>query len=585
MTTTLDSDALLKAVLKSRSSNSATGNSATSNSAAPVTQPPIRHDVMEKERTRKRRSHSRSRSRERTRERTRERPRERPREERERERERRVERSRDYYYYEDRHYEERRSRYRSRSPPPPPPSRHQPPRTLEQEIERMDRTVGVFNLASRVRSRDLFDFFQHALPSPYARVVDAKIVRDNRTGASKGIGYVEFETADAVERALEVTGKKIMGKPCIVQRADAEKQLLIQQMSDQILGVPSARQLAAQQNQHQSSSSHSRKQDLPRRVLIENLHPNLTQDEVRKIFEQFGPILHVEVIDPTSTHTVTITATMGSLGNKECKSAHVEFRHPEDARRALDTMNGFQLANYTLRLGFITTPSTTTTAAIPTTTTTTTTAASTSTAYDTTAHPSSSSSSGSHPHHGRMGMDASHENKVLVDDGDEFGSTHRMSRADLMARLSRSRAQAPAATTAAANATTVTDVNTSGGDLNQERVKMDGIPPRHPTPTRNVLLTNMFDPTSESSSSSTAWATEIRTDVLEECHAQFGVILHIFVDPVHPAGLIYMKFESVDAAERAVRGLEGRWFAKRQIGARWLSDEEYGGKFPEAVGL
>lgn len=102
-------------------------------------------------------------------------------------------------------------------------------------MERLDRTVGVLQLAARLRNRDLQDFFE---TNGAGKVREARIVKDPRSGISKGIAYVEFADLESVEKALRMTGTKIMGVPCIIQRCEAEKQLLLQQVQNGSFGNP-----------------------------------------------------------------------------------------------------------------------------------------------------------------------------------------------------------------------------------------------------------------------------------------------------------------------------------------------------------
>ena len=47
----------------------------------------------------------------------------------------------------------------------------------------------------------------------------------------------------------------------------------------------------------------------------------------------------------------------------------------------------------------------------------------------------------------------------------------------------------------------------------------------------------------------------------------------VFVSVVHLSqGEIYVKFDAVDAARKAVQGLNGRWFGGKQVSAAFISD-------------
>ena len=55
------------------------------------------------------------------------------------------------------------------------------------------------------------------------KVRDVQIVRDPRSGRSKGVGYVEFYSPESVLMAMTLTGTKLMGQEIMVQASQAEK--------------------------------------------------------------------------------------------------------------------------------------------------------------------------------------------------------------------------------------------------------------------------------------------------------------------------------------------------------------------------
>lgn len=59
--------------------------------------------------------------------------------------------------------------------------------------ERDARTVFCMQLSSRIKSRDLEDFF-----SVVGKVNDVRIITDAKTRRSKGIAYVEFVEVESV---------------------------------------------------------------------------------------------------------------------------------------------------------------------------------------------------------------------------------------------------------------------------------------------------------------------------------------------------------------------------------------------------
>jgi len=97
-----------------------------------------------------------------------------------------------------------------------------------------------------------------------------------------------------------------------------------------------------------------------------------------------------------------------------------------------------------------------------------------------------------------------------------------------------------------------------------------------PMTTRCVLLKQMFDSSKETDPD---FDLEIREDVCEEV-GQYGRLVHIYVDKTSKDGRIYLKFGGTDAAEKALRGLNGRWFAQNRIEANFMSEDAYKQMFP-----
>nr|XP_041568812.1 probable RNA-binding protein 23 isoform X1 [Taeniopygia guttata]XP_041568813.1 probable RNA-binding protein 23 isoform X2 [Taeniopygia guttata] len=250
--------------------------------------------------------HSRSRDRERER-RRRSRSRDRRSRHRSRSRERRRSRSR-----ERRSRDERARRrfghsksplYREKSPG------REPLGSLSPE-ERDARTVFCMQLAARIRPRDLEDFF-----SAVGKVRDVRIISDRNSRRSKGIAYVEFCEIQSVPLAIGLTGQRLLGVPIIVQASQAEKN-----------------RLAAMAAPLQKGSGG------PLRLYVGSLHCNITKDMLRGIFEPFGKIESIVLMrDPE-------TGQSKGYG-------FITFSEAECARRALEQLNGFELAGRPMRVG------------------------------------------------------------------------------------------------------------------------------------------------------------------------------------------------------------------------------------------
>lgn len=302
------------------SSTSNSGNSGTSGSST----------IGETSKKKRSRSHSKSRDRKRSRSRDRDRYRQRNSRSRSRDRQRRH-RSRSW---DRRHSSELRSRDRRhedrvsyRSPPLAAGYRYghsksphfrekspvrEPVDNLSPE-ERDARTVFCMQLAARIRPRDLEDFF-----SAVGKVRDVRIISDRNSRRSKGIAYVEFCEIQSVPLAIGLTGQRLLGVPIIVQASQAEKN-----------------RLAAMANNLQKGSGG------PMRLYVGSLHFNITEDMLRGIFEPFGKIDNIVLMKDSDT-------------GRSKGYGFITFSDSECARRALEQLNGFELAGRPMRVGHVT---------------------------------------------------------------------------------------------------------------------------------------------------------------------------------------------------------------------------------------
>ncbi|XP_030786626.1 probable RNA-binding protein 23 isoform X2 [Rhinopithecus roxellana] len=302
------------------SSTNNSGNTGTSGSST----------IGETSKKKRSRSHSKSRDRKRSRSRDRDRYRRRNSRSRSRDRQRRHgSRSWDRRHgsesrSRDRHHEDRVS---YRSPPLATGYRYghsksphfrekspvrEPVDNLSPE-ERDARTVFCMQLAARIRPRDLEDFF-----SAVGKVRDVRIISDRNSRRSKGIAYVEFCEIQSVPLAIGLTGQRLLGVPIIVQASQAEKN-----------------RLAAMANNLQKGSGG------PMRLYVGSLHFNITEDMLRGIFEPFGKIDNIVLMKDSDT-------------GRSKGYGFITFSDSECARRALEQLNGFELAGRPMRVGHVT---------------------------------------------------------------------------------------------------------------------------------------------------------------------------------------------------------------------------------------
>jgi RNA-binding protein 39 len=183
---------------------------------------------------------------------------------------------------------------------------------------REDCSIMVMGLHPTCCDRDVYEFFSKEA----GKVRDLYVVRDSRTGKSRGVAYVEFYLQESILKALACNGRMICGYgPIRVQASGAEKN-------------------RAAVAQREATTSMREK---PVALYIMGLTGPLaamTDSELKSIFAPFGDIEY---------------ATMGRspYTGKGRGYAKVLFSKASDAREAMTCMNGFELAGQVLHVGYL----------------------------------------------------------------------------------------------------------------------------------------------------------------------------------------------------------------------------------------
>ncbi|ELU40879.1 splicing factor, CC1-like family protein [Rhizoctonia solani AG-1 IA] len=329
------------------------------------------------------------------------------------------------------------------------------------------RSVFVSQLAARLTARDLGYFFEDKLGEGAVR--DARIVTDRLSRRSKGIGYVEFKNIDLVNKAIALSGTIVMGLPIMIQLTESERNKI---------GPSSSLHLPPGVSHPHAGSM---------QLYVGSLHFNLTESDIRQVFEPFGELDFVDLHrDP---------ATGKSKGY-----CFIQYKRPEDARMALEQMEGFELAGRQLRVN---------------------------TVHD--------------KGQGTVRISTAPQDSLEDTGGVLNNST---SRHQLMQKLAR----------------------TEQPSKNNTMLMKSNIP--QTLSSRCVLLRNMFDPDEETERD---WDKDLADDVRGECEEKYGKVLDLKVEK-ESEGEIYIKFESVESAEKAIKGLNGRWFGGKQVTASPIPD-------------
>lgn len=438
-------------------------------------------------------SKKRSRSKERKRSREKKRSRSRSRKHRSRSRERHRSRERG-------RYRDHRVRKRSRSKSPVRKEKspvRQPIDNLSPE-ERDARTVFCMQLAARIRPRDLEDFF-----SAVGKVRDVRIISDRNSRRSKGIAYIEFVEASSVPLAIGLTGQRLLGVPIIVQASQfqAEKNR--------------AAAAAAACSLHRGSVG-------PMRLYVGSLHFNITEDMLRGIFEPFGRIESIQLM-------------MDSETGRSRGYGFITFSDSECAKKAMEQLNGFELAGRPMKVGHVTERTDPTLAS------------------------------------------SFLDNDELERTGIDLGATGRL---QLMARLAEGTGlQIPPAAQQALQMSGAIAIGAMAAAAMNPALNPAMNLPAQPLATNCFQLSNMFNPKSEEVP---GWEVEIQADVTEECNKHGGVV-HIYVDKNSAEGNVYVKCPSIPAAMAAVTALHGRYFGGKMISAAYVPLSTYHSLFPDSV--
>ncbi|XP_022856090.1 RNA-binding protein 39-like isoform X2 [Olea europaea var. sylvestris] len=376
----------------------------------------------------------------------------------------------------------------------------------EADPERDQRTIFAYQMPLKATERDVYEFFSQA-----GKVRDVRLIMDRNSRRSKGVGYIEFYDALSVPMAIALSGHLLLGQPVMVKPSEAEKNLVQSNTSTGGSGVVGPYGAT------------------DRKLYVGNLHFNMTEFQLKQIFEAFGPVELVQLpTDPETGH---------------CKGfGFVQFAQLEHAKAAQSLNGKLEIAGRTIKVSSVT---------------------------------------------DHVGVQDAGAKTADFDDDDGGGlALNAQSRALLMQKLDRSGIASsvvgPLGGVPGRNGSATSQAAISL-PLNPATVLPTPVLPTPvvsmaPEPIGNpsecLLLKNMFDPTAEEDPE---FDLDIRDDVHDEC-SKYGRVKHIFVDK-NSAGYVYLRFESVEAASRAQQAMHKRWFARRLISAIFLQPYEYDAKF------
>ncbi|CAN6866008.1 unnamed protein product [Brassica oleracea] len=367
----------------------------------------------------------------------------------------------------------------------------------EADPERDQRTVFAYQMPLKATERDVYEFFSKA-----GKVRDVRLIMDRNSRRSKGVGYIEFYDVMSVPMAIAMSGHMFLGQPVMVKPSEAEKNLAQSNTTTSVVGGTGP---------------------VDRKLYVGNLHYNMTELQLRQIFEQFGPIELVQM--------------PYDLVSGQCKGyGFIQFAQFEHSKAAQTALNGqLEIAGRTIKVSFVSE---------------------------------------------HIGTQDANPKSADFDDDDGNGlALNAQTRVQLMQKLDR--------TGVAANIVGPFGVPALNGTALNQPGMNPGFPtsvlpttaiPAFVTepigqPSQCLLLKNMFDPATETELD---FDEEIKDDVGHEC-SKYGQVNHIYVDK-KSAGFVYLRFESVQAAAAAQRAMHMRWFAQKMISATFMPPNEYEAK-------
>lgn len=133
---------------------------------------------------------------------------------------------------------------------------------------------------------------------------------------SLGIAYIEFREVESVEKAIALTGQRLLGVPIICKLTQAEKNrmpMVIPNQSTAVIPVTGSMKL-----------------------YIGSLHVNITEDMLKGIFEPFGLI-------------EAIVLSKDDFGRSK-GYGYIQFANADDAKKAMEQLNNFELANRPIKV-------------------------------------------------------------------------------------------------------------------------------------------------------------------------------------------------------------------------------------------
>ncbi|CAN1353832.1 Polyadenylate-binding protein RBP45B [Linum perenne] len=184
----------------------------------------------------------------------------------------------------------------------------------EKRDDGPEYTIFVGDLAADVTDYMLQETFRVHYPS----VKGAKVVIDRLTGRTKGYGFVRFNDEGEQMRAMtEMNGAFCSSRPMRIGVASNKKTMAPRAASYQNSPTP-------KDNENDPNNT---------TIFVGNLDSNVTDENLRELFGQYGQLVHVKI-----------------PAGKRC--GFVQYANRSSAEEALNRLNGAEVSGQSIRLSW-----------------------------------------------------------------------------------------------------------------------------------------------------------------------------------------------------------------------------------------
>ncbi|XP_030380406.1 poly(U)-binding-splicing factor half pint isoform X2 [Scaptodrosophila lebanonensis] len=155
---------------------------------------------------------------------------------------------------------------------------------------------------------------------PFGPIKSINMSWDPITQKHKGFAFVEYEIPEGAQLALEQMNGALMGG----------RNIKVGRPSN----MPQAQQVIDEVQEEAKSFN---------RIYVASIHPDLSEEDIKSVFEAFGPILYCKLAQGTSLHT-------------HKGYGFIEYANKQAMDEAIASMNLFDLGGQLLRVGRSITP-------------------------------------------------------------------------------------------------------------------------------------------------------------------------------------------------------------------------------------